>query len=81
MKKLILYFAKKYIVGAVNDLLSGNKGKVLTVTNTIGIWVDRLERIIAALKSLNAKFSDGEFTDDELKESTDEFAKLVNEFK
>ena len=81
MKKLILYFAKKYIVNAVNDLLSGNKGKVLTVTNTISIWVDRLERIIATLKSLNAKFADGEFTDDELKESTDEFAKLVNEFK
>ena len=80
MKKLIIYFAKKYIVGAVNDLLTGNKGKVLTVTNTIGIWVDRLERIISALKSLNAKFADGEFTDDEMKESTDEFARLVKEF-
>lgn len=80
MKKLILYFAKKYIVNAVNDLLSGNKGKVLTVTNTIGIWVDRLERIIATLKSLNAKFSDGEFTDDEMNESKEEFARLVKEF-
>ena len=80
MKKLILYIAKKYIVKAVNDLLSGNKGKVLTVTNTIGIWVDRLERIISTLKSLNAKFSDGEFTDDEMKESKEEFARLVKEF-
>lgn len=80
MKKLILYFAKKYIVNAVNDLLSGNKGKVLTITNTITIWIDRLERIIQTLKSLNLKVADGELSDDEVSESTDEFARLVKEF-
>lgn len=80
MKRLILYIAKKYIIKALNDLLFKNKGRVISVANTIDIWVDRLGRIMMALKSLNAKFADGEITKDELKESTDEFARLVKEF-
>ena len=80
MKKLILYLAKKYIIKALNDLLFKNKGKVIQVSNTIDFWVDRLGRIIMALKSLNAKFTDGEITTEELKESTEEVERLVQEF-
>lgn len=80
MKKLILYLAKKYIIKALNDLLFKNKGKVIQVSNTIDFWVDRLGRIIMALKSLNAKFADGEITTEELKESTEEVERLVQEF-
>lgn len=80
MKRIVIYFAKKYIIKALNDLLFKNKGKVISVANTIDIWVDRLGRIILALKSLNAKFADGEITNDELKESTEEVARLVKEF-
>lgn len=80
MKKMFLYFGKRAVVKTLNEALMKNKDNVLRVSAIISIWIERLERIIQALKSLNVRFSDGHLTDDELKESTDDINELIRNF-
>lgn len=80
MKKLFLYFGKKALINSINEMLEKNKGDILKITNIISIWIERLEKIIIELKSINARVSDGHLTNDEMEETTEGLTNLVKQF-
>lgn len=80
MKTLIIYFAKKYVVSALNDVLEKYKDNVSMICEIISTWIRRLQCIIEELKMILARVSDGKIEDDEIKESIKEVEKLVREW-
>lgn len=80
MKSLIIYLAKKYVISAINDILEKYKDDVAKVSQTIDIWIERLNKIISQLKAINDRVADGKIDDDEISSSIDEIEKLVKEF-
>ena len=80
MKTFIFYLAKKYIIGTINKVLKEKKSDVQHNTQTVEIWIGRLEKMTTQLKNINSRISDGQITKDELDESLQEIETLVKEF-
>ena len=80
MKTIILFFAKRYIVSALNDLMQKYKGNVTKTSEVIGIWIERLQAIVGQLKRINERISDGKVDDQEIDDSISEIEALVKEF-
>lgn len=80
MKTFIFYLAKKYIIGTINKVLKEKKSDVQHITQTVEIWIGRLEKMTTQLKNINSRISDGQITKDELDESLQEIETLVKEF-
>ena len=80
MNAIIIRIAKRYAIRAVNDLLAGNQGNVTKITGTIGIWMERLSKVLDCLKRINARVADGRLEDEEVEESLKEVETLIREF-
>lgn len=80
MKTLIIYFAKKYVVSALNDVLEKYKDNVGVICEIISTWIRRLQCIIEELKMILARVSDGKIEDDEIRDSVKEIETLVKEW-
>ena len=80
MKTIVIRIAKRYAIGAVNDLLADNRGNVAKITATIGTWIGRLSKVLDCLKQVNARVADGRLEDDEVEKSLKEVATLIREF-
>ena len=80
MKTVILFFAKRYIVSALNDLMQKYKGNVTKASEVIGVQIVRLQAIVEQLKRINEWISDGKVEDEEIDDSISEMAALVKEF-
>lgn len=80
MKTLIIYFAKKYLVKELNDILKQHEDDVAKVTATIDKWINRLQKIIKQLKALNNRVLDCNIDDDEVKDTIAEVEQLIKEF-
>ena len=81
MKTLIIYFAKKYLVSALNDVLEKYKDNVGVICEIISTWIRRLQIIVEELKMILARVSDGKIEDEEVKNSVKEVEKIVKEWK
>lgn len=79
MKTLILYFAKRYIIGSINDFLKSHKNDVESISKTVDVWTLRLEKIIEQLKRINTRISDGQIETSELSDSIKEVEELVRD--
>jgi hypothetical protein len=66
---MIKWFAKKYILGKVNDLLEVNQDNVTKVKNTIDTWVGRLQKILDCLKNILSKLHDNKLDSEEIDDS------------
>ena len=80
MKTIILFFAKRYIVSALNDLMQKYKGNVTKASEVIGVWIVRLQAIVGQLKRINERISDGKVEDQEIDDSISEIEALVKGF-
>ena len=74
---MIKWFAKKYILGKVNDLLEVNQDNVVKVKNTIDTWVGRLQKILDCLKNILSKLDDNKLDSEEIDDSVAEIQKVV----
>ena len=63
MKTLIIWFAKKYLVSALNDVLEKYKDNVSVICEIISTWIRRLQIIVEELKMILARVSDGKIED------------------
>ena len=81
MKTLIIYFAKKYVVSALNDVLEKYKDNVGVICEIISTWIRRLQIIVEELKMILARVSDGKIEDEEVKDSVKEIEKIVKDWK
>lgn len=80
MKRIVLAFGKRYVIGAINDLLERNRGDVAKISETISIWTGRLEKVLACLKRINERVSDGKLESGEVDDSLKEIEALVKGF-
>lgn len=80
MKTIVIRIAKRYLIRTVNDLLADNRGNVTKITGTIGIWTERLSKVLDCLKRINARVADGRLEDEEVEESLKEVETLIREF-
>ena len=74
---MVKWFAKKYILGKVNDLLEVNQTNVVKVKNTIDTWIGRLQKILDCLKSILSKLDDNKLDSQEIDDSVAEIEKVV----
>lgn len=80
MRRIFVSLAKRYAIGAVNDLLDRNRGDVAKISETISIWTGRLERVLDCLKRINERVSDGRLESGEVDDSLKEIEILVKGF-
>ncbi len=77
---MVKWFAKKYILGKVNDLLEVNQTNVVKVKNTIDTWVGRLQKILDCLKNILSKLDDNKLDSEEIDDSVAEIQKVVKQW-
>lgn len=77
---MVKWFAKKYILGKVNDLLEVNQDNVVKVKNTIDTWVGRLQKILDCLKNILSKLDDNKLDSEEIDDSVAEIQKVVKQW-
>lgn len=80
MRRIFVSLAKRYAIGAINDLLERNRRDVAKISETISIWTGRLERVLDCLKRINERVSDGRLESGEVDDSLKEIEILVKGF-
>lgn len=80
MRRIFVSLAKRYAIGAINDLLDRNRGDVAKISETIALWSGRLEKVLACLKRINARVSDGRLESGEVDDSLKEIEALIKGF-
>ena len=80
MRRIFVSLAKRYAIGAINDLLERNRGNVAKISETIALWSGRLERVLACLKRINERVADGRLESGEVDDSLKEIEALIKEF-
>ena len=81
MKTLIIWFAKKYLISALNDVLDKYKDNVSVICEIISTWIRRLQIIVEELKMILARVSDGKIEDEEVLKSKDEIEAIIRSWK
>jgi len=74
---MIKWALKKYVIGKINDVLEKNKGNVLMLSETLNVWVTRLEKVLKCFKSLLAKIDDGKLDSDEIDEAVVDVEEII----
>ena len=74
---MIKWMTKKYLVGKLNDLLADYKGNVDKASSTITLWISRLEKILACLKSILAKLDDGKIDSAEIDDTVEDVEAVI----
>lgn len=74
------WLVKKILCGKINSLLNDYKGNVDKVRSTLNVWIWRIEKVLACLKSILTKLDDNQIDSDEVKDIVDEVTKLVREW-
>lgn len=77
IKTIVMKLAKKYVLGAVNDLLMEYKEDVNKVTTTLNLWIERLEKIANLLRRIGARVDDGKIDDEEIEVSVNEISDVI----
>lgn len=77
---MIKFFAKKYAIGIVNDLLVEHKENVDKVKETLNVWVSRIDKVLFALRSMLAKLADDKITDEEVEKTIEDITTTIKEW-
>ena len=65
MKSLVIWAAKKYALGAIQDAVTAKKENVAAWSKKIGVWLGKIRIVTAYLERLAERLSDGALTDEE----------------
>lgn len=77
---MIKWAIKKYVIGKINDVLEKNKDNVLMLSETLNVWVTRLEKVLKCFKCLLAKIDDGKLDSDEIDEAVVDVETVIKEW-
>lgn len=77
---MIEWIVKKVILSKVNGLLKTYSQNVDKVRDILKLWTTRLQKILSFFESTLKKLDDGELSEQELKEASDEVMTLIKEF-
>lgn len=79
MKTLAIWFAKRYALSLVQDMVKAKSADVAKWAARIGVWIERFGLVVKYLAGLSDKLSDGELTDAEAKAALDEANALAKQ--
>ena len=74
---MIEWIVKKVIVRRINKLLDSKRQGVEVVRSKVGLWLDRVRRVVSCLESLSAKLDDNKLDAAELKEAGAEITATI----
>lgn len=77
---MIEWIVKKVILSKVNGLLKTYSQNVDKVRDMLKLWTTRLQKTLSCFESILKKLDDGELSEQELKEASDEVMTLIKEF-
>lgn len=77
---MIEWIIKRVILSKVNGLLKTYSQNVDKVREMLKLWTTRLQKILSCFESILKKLDDGELSEQELKEASDEVMTLIKEF-
>ena len=77
---MIKFFAKKYVIGIVNDLLVEHKENVDKMKDTLKVWISRIDKVLFALRSMLTKLDDNQITDEEVEKTIEEITTTIKEW-
>lgn len=76
MKNIITW----WLCRKINNLLEQHKDNVVKVKSTVNIWITRLEKVLAAFKSLLEKLGDNAIDSEEIDQTIAEIDTLIKEW-
>ena len=79
MKTIVMWFVKKYALGAVQDAVSSKSDKVSAWSAKVGQWLAKARLVVAYLERLAERLKDGALTDEEADRTMEEAQILVKE--
>lgn len=77
---MIMYFVKRYILSQINSLIKKYRKNVDEFRTVLENWIERIQKILEALKSINNRLDDGELDQQELNSSVDDIQKVIKEW-
>jgi len=77
---MIKWFAKRYVIGMLNDLLDQYKDDVSKVRETLKVWIARLDKILFAFRSLLEKLEDNKIDAEEIDQTVAEVEQVIAEW-
>lgn len=77
---MIKWFAQKYLISLVNDLLEEYKEDIDRAKDILKVWIARIDKILYTLRSLLKKLEDNQITDEEVEEVTKEITTCIKEW-
>lgn len=80
MKSIAIWIAKKYAISAINDVFKKYDQNITKISEQIGLWTGRLQKIIDQLYRINERVKDADLTQEEVEQSIDEIERLIREF-
>ena len=81
MKSIIIWFAKKYALSAIQDAVDANKDEVGRWSQRIRVWLRYIGKVSVFLDQLAAKLEDGVLTAEEADVAVEEARTLATELK
>ena len=75
MKNIITW----WLCRKINNLLEQHKDNVVKVKSTVNIWIARLEKVLAAFKSILENLSDNAIDSEEIDQTIAEVEKVIKE--
>ena len=79
MKTLAIWFAKRYALSLVQDMVKAKSADVAKWAAHIGVWIERFGLVAKYLATLSDRLADGELTDAEAQAALDEANILVKQ--
>lgn len=77
---MIKWIVQKVIIGKINDFLDTYKDNIANSKKTLELWISRLEKILAAFKTILAKLDDGKLDEEEIDQIAETVQKTIKEF-
>ena len=79
MKTLAIWFARRYALSLVQDMVKAKSADVAKWAARIGVWIERFGLVAKYLATLSDRLADGELTDAEAKAALDEANALAKQ--
>lgn len=74
---MIKWFAKKYVIGLLNDLLSEYKNDIDKAKDMLNLWINRIDKVLFTLRSMLNKLDDNKVTDEEVEQITSDITTAI----
>lgn len=77
---IVKWFAKRYVIGMLNDMLEQYKDNVSKVRDILKTWIARLDKILFTFRSLLEKLEDNKIDDAEVDQTIVEVENIIKEW-